>query len=331
MMNIVVTDHGFEKLDVEEAIWKPLNCRVIIRQCKTQDELIDATRDADCVVTQFAKINAAVLAAMTRARAIVRYGIGVDNIDLDAARDRGIPVCNVPDYCIDEVADHALAMILSLTRAIIPVSNHVHAGLTGLPVSLSAYRTLSELNVGVIGYGRIGREVCARLKPFKCRVGVFDPVVKKSVIRTAGYVPLGFDELLSTSDVLTLHCPSTAKTRKLLNSATFAKMKEGSLLVNVARGDLVDAAALIAALKNGKLSAAALDVFETEPFPKDSPILQMPNVPLSPHIACASVNAIKRLREGVANHVARAIRGEPLTCVVNGVTETAWHWPLAGE
>jgi D-3-phosphoglycerate dehydrogenase len=321
MLKVAVTDISFEKLDVEEAILKPLGCEIVVRQCKTQEELIELTRDADCVVTQFAKINAAVLAAMTRARVIVRYGIGVDNIDLDAARERGIPVCNVPDYCIDEVADHALAMILSLTRAVVPVSNHIRAGQSGLPVALSAYRNLSEMTAGVVGFGRIGREVCARLKAFKCAVNVFDPVVQKNVIERSGYAAVDFDELLKSSDVLTLHCPSNAKTRKLLNSSTFEKMKTGALLVNVARGDLVDATALVAALKSGKVAAAGLDVFESEPFPKDHPILQLPNVVLSPHVACASVNAIKRLREGVAHHVARALRGETLTCVVNGVSE----------
>src|SRR6185295_16253427 len=148
MLKVAVTDYSFENFDVEEAILKPLPCRIDARHCKTQDELIDQTRDADCVITQFAKLNAAVLGVMTKARVIVRYGIGVDNIDLDAARERGIPVCNVPDYCIDEVADHALSMILSLTRAIVPVSNHVRAGQSGLPVPLSAYRALSEQTVG---------------------------------------------------------------------------------------------------------------------------------------------------------------------------------------
>jgi len=323
MLKVAVTDISFEKLDVEEAILNHLGCRIVVKQCKTQEELIELTRDADCVMTQFAKINTAVLAAMTRARVIVRYGIGVDNIDLDAARERGIPVCNVPDYCIDEVADHALAMILALTRAVVPVSNHVHAGQSGLPVPLGAYRCLSEMSVGVVGFGRICREVCSRLKGFKCKIHVFDPVVKKSAIEALGYTPVEFDELLEISDVLTLHCPSTAKTRKLLNAAAFEKMKSGALLVNVARGDLVDAAALVAALKSGKLSTAALDVFESEPIPKEHAILTLPNVVLSPHVACASVTAIKRLREGVANHVARAIKGESLTCVVNGVTEQA--------
>src|SRR5262249_5217878 len=134
---------------------------------------------------------------------------------------------------------------------------------------------------------------------------------------------MDLDELLRNSDVLSLHCPSNAKTRKLLNPASFAKMKDGALLVNVARGDLVDAAAVVEGLKSGKLCAAALDGFECEPISKDHPILKLPNVALSPHVACASVSAIRRLREGVAQHVARAIRNEPLTCVVNGVTETA--------
>src|SRR5262249_40877714 len=151
--------------------------------------------------------------------------------------------------------------------------------------------------------GRIGREVCARLQGFKCRVQVFDPFLTPEVAKAAGCSAVTLDELLASSDVVSLHCPSTAQTRKMLNAATFAKMKRGALLINAARGDLVDGAALLDALSNGALAGAALDVFETEPIPADHPIRKQKNVVLSPHLASASASAIKRLRESVAHHV----------------------------
>jgi D-3-phosphoglycerate dehydrogenase len=147
---------------------------------------------------------------MRRARAIVRYGIGVDNVDLDAARAAGIAVCNVPDYCIHEVADQTLSFILGLTRQVVAHTDHVRSGKWGLAVPLDQMRTLKQLTVGVVGFGRIGREVVRRLLQFQCRILVSDPVVPPKTVTEAGAVAVSFDELLAQADVLTLHCPSTA-------------------------------------------------------------------------------------------------------------------------
>ena len=156
----------------------------------SEQQRIDLVRDADAVITQFAPVNAAVIGAMQKSRVIVRYGIGVDNVDLAAAAAKGIPVCNVPDYCIDEVADHALAMILDLTRNITANAIKVRSGSWGLATPLANIRTLKNMTVGVVGFGRIGREVAARLKAFKCKVLVFDPPVDAAVIRSAGCEPV---------------------------------------------------------------------------------------------------------------------------------------------
>src|SRR6185503_6624028 len=152
--------------------------------------------------------NANVVSALRKARAIVRYGIGVDNVDLAKARERGIPVCNVPDYCIDEVADQTLAFILATTRQVVTHAIHLRAGKWGLATSLADMKALRDLTVGVAGFGRIGREVVKRLLPFKCAVQVFDPVVPATEIEKPGRA-VSFDELLANADVLTLHCPST--------------------------------------------------------------------------------------------------------------------------
>ena len=309
---VVITDWTFPDLENEEAILKHAGHEVVARQCKTQAELIGLCGNGDVVITQFARLNANVIAAMSKARAIIRYGIGVDNIDLDAARARGIPVCNVPDYCLDEVADQTLAFILALSRQVVPHDTHVHSGQWGLATPLAGFQTLRDLTVGVVGFGR-------RLVPFKCRVLVFDPVVPSGTVVASDVRAAALPEVLAASDVLTLHCPSTPQTRKMLSAEVLAQIKRGALLINVARGDLVDTPALVAALESGQLSGAALDVCDPEPIPADHPLLKMRNVVLAPHIASCSVRAVTKLRETVAQLAAAALRGEAPRNVMNEI------------
>jgi D-3-phosphoglycerate dehydrogenase len=320
MPKVLVTDHTFDPLDIEQALLQPLGGNLSAHQCKTPDSLIPLVADADAVLTQFSPVNAAVIAAMQKARVIVRYGIGVDNVDLDAARARGIPVCNVPDYCIDEVADHTLAFLLALTRQVVPHCLHLRDGQWGLAVPLAKFQALRDLTVGVVGFGRIGRAVVERLRPFRCAIRVFDPVVPAEEIAKAGATARGsLEELFLGCDVLTLHCPSTARTRRMIDAAALNKLNPGALLLNLARGDLVDTAALVAALQSGHLGAAALDVCDPEPIPVDHPLRRISNVILAPHIASVSLRAVRRLRESAATAIACALRGEPLPNVVNGV------------
>ena len=320
MSRVVVTDYTFDSLDVERGILEPLGCEIIAsKKIPPHEELARLVADADHVITQFAPVKAAVIATMRRARVIVRYGVGVDNVDLDAARARGIPVCNVPDYCTDEVADHTLALLLATTRQVVVNGNHVRSGAWGLAVPLATMKALRDQTVGVVGFGRIGREVVRRLHGFKCRVLVHDPVVPEGAVREAGCEPAGLDDLFGRSDVVTLHCPSTAQTRHLLRGDTIARMKPGAILINVARGDLVEPTALIDALKSGHVSAAALDVFDPEPIPAQSPVRKMDNVIVSAHVASTSARAVRELRRSVAAAVAASVRGEPLPNVVNGV------------
>jgi D-3-phosphoglycerate dehydrogenase len=179
--------------------------------------------------------------------------------------------------------------------------------------------TLRNLTIGFAGFGRIGREVASRLKAFKCRIMVHDPFVSPTEIERAGCLPIALSELFSQADVITLHCPSTAHTRGMVYRESLALMKPGVILINTARGDIVDSFALTEALQCGRVSAAGLDVFAPEPIPFDHPILKMNNVIVSSHIASCSVSAVRKLRETVANLAVLAIRGEPLPSVVNGV------------
>jgi D-3-phosphoglycerate dehydrogenase len=320
MSKVAVTDYTFPDLQIEASIIEAAGGRIeSFKQKRSPEELIPLVADADQVIAQFASINADVIQAMQKARVIVRYGIGVDNVDLEAARRRNIPVCNVPDYCIHEVADHTLGFILGATRQVVSATNSIRAGEWKLPSALDQMRTLCDLTIGIIGFGRIGREVVQRLKAFRARVLVFDPVVPTATIESAGCIPASLAQVYAESDVLSLHCPSTAQTRGLIGREALTQMKPGALLVNVARGDLVDPDALTEALRSGHLSGAALDVFSPEPIPANHPILKMENVIVSAHIASASVRAVRRLRETVAQIAAASIRNQPLPYVVNGV------------
>ena len=317
---VAITDYTFPSLDIEETILRASGAELLSGQCKTPEALIPLVSRADAVITQFAPLTADVIAAMQKARVIVRYGIGVDNVDLAAARARGIPVCNVPEFCIDEVADHTLAFILATTRNVLQNSLHIRDGKWGLATSLDQMRTLRDQTLGIVGFGRIGREVATRLAPFKCRRLVFDPVVPVAAIEAAGCEPVSLDSLLAQSDIVTFHCPSTPQTRKMLNADSIARMKRGAIVINLGRGDLVDSVSLVSALQSGHVAAAALDVFDIEPLPLDSPLRSLPNVITASHIASASVKAVRTLRETAAGIAAAALRGEVLPNVVNGVT-----------
>ncbi len=318
-MKVVVTDYTFPNLDLEAEVLRPLGVELVGGQAKSSAQVAELAADADAVITQFARVDAAAISALHRARVIVRYGIGVDNVDLAAAQAKGIPVCNVPDYCIDEVADHTLAMILACTRALGSNGDVVRQGQWRLGVPLEQMRTLRDLTVGIVGFGRIGREVAARLTAFKCRRLVFDPVVAAEAVRAGGCEPASWSELLTAANVLTLHCPSTDETRGMIDAAALGRLPRGAIVVNVARGDLVVTTALAAALESGQVSAAALDVCDVEPPPSDSLLRQLPNVLLTSHIASASEKAVRTLRMTAAGIAVAALQGQPPPNVVNRV------------
>ena len=314
---VAITDFTFPSLEIEERIVHAAGAELRAGNDRHIAALKLLVADADAVITQFAPIHAEVISEMRRAKVIVRYGIGYDTVDVKAARERGIPVCNIPDYCIDEVADHTLAFILGVTRQMVPNTLYIRDGKWGLATPLDQLQTLRDQTVGIVGFGRIGREVAARLAPFKSRRLVFDAFVPADTIRSAGCEPVTLEELLSQSDIVTLHCPSTPQTKKLLNTDALARMKRGAVVVNLARGDLIDTAALIAALQSGHLAGAAIDVCDPEPIPTDSPLRSLPNVIVASHIASASPKSVRTLRETAAHIAVMALRGEPLPNVVN--------------
>ena len=321
MPTVAITDYTFPSLDIETSILTGEGVDLRSGNDKQIPALKVLVAEADAVITQFAPINAEVISAMQRARVIVRYGVGFDNVDCDTAREKNIPVCNIPDFCMDEVADHTLAFILSATRCLRANCARMVKGEWGLGVPLDRMRVLRDQTVGIIGLGRIGKAVADRLRVFKCRLLAFDPAVTPDEAESHGCSLIGLDELLAESDIVSLHCPSNEQTRGIINRQSLAKMKAGAILVNVGRGDLVALDALTEALESGQIAAASLDVFQNEPLASDSPLLKMDNVIVSSHIASASPKASRTLRETAAHIVVAAMRGETLPNVVNGVTQ----------
>jgi D-3-phosphoglycerate dehydrogenase / 2-oxoglutarate reductase len=320
MSQVAVTDYTFGNLEIERALLGPLGLEIVSSQCRSPAELLDFLPGSPFILTQFAPLNAEVISSLRDVRVIVRYGIGVDNVDLAAAREAGIPVCNVPDFCLDEVSDHTLALILAATRQVVANAEHVRRGKWGLATPLGSMRCLNNMTVGVVGYGRIGREVAARLRPFKCRVVVHDPVASDAEIKAAGFDSATFDDLITISDVITLHCPASESTRRLISEKAISKMKKGVILVNVARGAVVCTSSLLEGLHSGQIGFAALDVLESEPIVADHPLLGLENVIIHSHIASASEAAVTKLRREAASLVALAAQEKPLRNVVNGVS-----------
>jgi D-3-phosphoglycerate dehydrogenase len=306
---IAVTENIFPTLDPAKAALARLNPTLRMAKSTSAEDILAVARDADAILVTYAKLTGDLIRQLTRCKAIGRFGLGVDNIDLVAAKEKGIAVNYVPDYCIREVSDHALAMLLALIRKI-PFSNKlVQAGRWEMP-AVVPIRRIEGTVLGLLGFGHIPRLVAPKAKAFGMKVIVHDPYAKPDVFKEAGVDGVDFGTLLATSDYLSVHAPLTPQTRGMMNAAAFAKMKKGAYIVNTARGPLVDEAALIAALDSGQLGGAALDVVAVEPLAKDSPLLGRDNVIVTPHTAFYSIEALDELQSKCASDVARVLSGE---------------------
>jgi D-3-phosphoglycerate dehydrogenase / 2-oxoglutarate reductase len=317
-MNVIITDHGFPNITQEEQILTDAGATLQIAQCKTAEEVIAQCAEADALLVQWAPITEEVIAALKRCRIIVRYGIGVDNVDCKAAASKGIPVCNIPDYCIDEVADHALALALALARQVPQTDATVRAGTWKItpPKPFPAFR---DAIFATAGFGRIARAVLARAKPFGFQLAAYDPFVEEAVFEAQGIRRLSREELFQITGILSLHLPLNSETRHLAGRQTFELMRKDSILINTARGGLVDTVALAEVLASGRIAGAGLDVFETEPLPKDHPLRSAPNLLITSHTAWYSGGSIPILQRKAAEEVVRGLRGERPENVVNGV------------
>jgi D-3-phosphoglycerate dehydrogenase len=306
---IAVTDSPFPSLDPAKAALARVDPELRMAKSASADDILAVARDADAVLVTYAKLPGDLLRQLTRCKAIGRFGLGVDNIDIVAAADLGITVTYVPDYCMHEVSDHAMALLLALARKI-PLSNKlVQAGRWEIPAVVPIHRLAGRV-LGLVGFGNIPRALAPKAKAFGLRVVTHDPYVAQQTLAIAGVESVSFDRLLEISDFVSIHAPLMPATRGLFNAQVFGKMKTGALLINTARGPLVDEDALVSALDSGRLGGAALDVVAVEPLPKDSRLIGRDNVILTPHTAFYSVEALNELQTKCAADVARVLSGE---------------------
>ena len=306
---VVITSNVFPGLEVEQEVLAPLNVELVKRPCQNQDQLIDAGKDAAALIIGNVPINAGVLSHFPRCLAIVKPSVGVDNIDIDAATAAGICVANVPDYGTDEVATHAMALLLNALRYVDAVAADVRAGRwqpkPPYPIQRSSGRTL-----GIVGFGRIGRSVARKAAGFGWRLLAWDPYLDDEEMRSRGVDPVDFETLLAQSDFVTLHLPLTEETEGLIDAGVLAKMKPTAFLVNTARGAIVDSAALHQAVESGQIAGAALDVVDEEPPQPDHPLYRTDRILVTAHVAWYSEQAFDDVRVRAVQEVAHVLQGE---------------------
>jgi D-3-phosphoglycerate dehydrogenase len=316
---VVVVNLGYETYQFERDILEPIGVELVLsrKDCMTEEDVISVARDADGILVREAPIRKRVIEAFERCRIIARYGVGLDNIDLETARQQRIFVSNVPDYGTEDVSDHAVALMMACVRTLLVRDHNLRQGNFELGIVEEIYRTTGK-NLGIVGYGKIARAFHRKWKGFRPgRVLVCDPYVPSDSVVAAGAEAVDLDILLAESDFITIHTPLTPQTRHLIDAAALNRMKKTAILVNTSRGAVVDEAALIKALEEKRILAAGLDVFEKEPIGKNHPLVRIPNVVLTSHVAWYSKDSARELQSRAAQEVRRVLTGERPVCWVN--------------
>ena len=314
-MKVVVTDCNFASFEQEQIVCDRNGFNLEIHQCKTPEEVLAVSADADALLVQYAPVTADVLKGLKNCKMIVRYGIGVDTIDLEAAKENGIAICNVPDYGIEEVADHAAALTLALARQTSYFDNSIREQSWPATPRIPMH-SFAEMRFTVIGAGRIGRCTLDRMRAFGFKLGAYDPFVSTEDLKAIGVEKMELDQAFSESDIISLHMPLIEETHHLVDMERMKTMKPTSILINTSRGGLINTKELAEALKNGEIGHAGIDVFESEPMEADHPLRECRNALLTPHMAYYSEESIIRLQQYAAEEVERALKGESLRCQV---------------
>ena len=307
MYKVVSTD-GLRPVVPEEMILQEIGASLVYGSAQTEAELIGIVQDADAIINVYAPVTANVINSLKKCRIIVRRGIGYDSVDIKAATARGIPVANVPDYCIDEVADHTMALLLSIARRVVMGANQVSSGGWNFKKFLPI-PALKNCTLGLVGFGKIPKAVAQRARCFGLTLKAYDPFISAELAAEYGVQLTNLEELLSSSDFVSIHVPLNNNTRGMISKREFAMMKSSAVLINTARGPVVDEEALIEALKKGIIVFAALDVMTQEPPTADNPLRKMNNVILTPHLAWYSENAERLAGEKAAQEIVRVFKG----------------------
>jgi D-3-phosphoglycerate dehydrogenase len=323
---VMITDCDHGSIQEEREEFDRIGAELILAQVQEEKDLILSCKEADGLLNQYALLTRTVLENLPKCKVVARYGVGVDSVDLRAATDLGIVVANVPDYCMDEVANQTIAMLLTLIRKTAFFDQKVKSGQWDFHSGIPIYRTKGK-TMGLIGCGKIGLEVAKRISAFGVRVIVFDPYLEKT---PEGVELRDLDTVLRESDFISIHCPLNDSTRHLIGDKAFKRMEKKPFLINTSRGPIIEEKALIQALKEGKISGAGLDVLEKEPPDPQNPLIKMDNVILSPHSSFYSEESISELKRRTAKNVSDVLMGRWPGSVVNREVKGKTRVPLSG-
>jgi D-3-phosphoglycerate dehydrogenase len=316
---IVVTDDRYKTYKEEQEVLKNLAMELIIENCTTPAEVIDACSDADGIMCNLAPMPAKVIQHLEKCKVIARYGVGYDNVDVDACTKKGIYVTNVTDYCIEEVSDHALALLMACARKVARRDAQVRAGMWNIGKADPIYR-IAGRTFTFLGFGSIARCLHRKIQGFNFeRILVYDPFLSEENIQSYGAEKVDWETALKNADYISIHIPLNDTTRGMINEEAFAMMKPTVIIVNTARGPIIDKKALIKALTTGQINSAGLDVHEKEPLDKDNPLMKIENCVLTDHTAWYSEEAMSELKRKVAENVRDVLCGKKPTYPVNKI------------
>jgi len=313
---VSVTDYPFPDLEIERAELAAIGVELRAGQCKTEEEVIELVRDAAGVLNTYARITARVIKAMEKCRVIARYGIGVDNVDVAAASEKGIVVTNVPDYCIEEVSDHTMGCLLALERKLITLYRTVQSGRWSHAGHGPVFRLAGRV-LGLVGFGRIAKRVAQKARGFGLKIMAYDPYLAPEDVRKAGAESVGLEELVREADYVCIHVPLTSETRGLFDERILGLMKPTSYIINTSRGGIIDEECLYAALKEGCIAGAALDVLAEEGETVETPLAELNNVILTPHAAFYSEEGVKEQQLKAVTQVIKVLTGRKPDYPVN--------------
>jgi D-3-phosphoglycerate dehydrogenase len=315
MKKVCVTDYHYESLAVEQQAIEEEGAAFEPMQLKDEEQLVPIADQYDVFINTYVQLTERSMSKMKPGTAIIRYGVGVDNVNLDHAKKHGVHVCNIPDYGLVSVAEYTLSAITGLFRKLQFFDAKVRGGDWSYD-DCGPLRNFDQCTVGLMGFGGIARTLAGYLRAVGFSVLVHDPYVPAEAVKEQDCTPASLEDVLTRADLISLHMPLTDSTRHLINSQRIASMKDGAYLVNTARGPLVSGADLANALRSGKLGGAVLDVTEQEPLPQDSPLRDVPNLTVTPHVAWYNEQSLERIHILAAEEAVRAIRGEKLRCAL---------------
>jgi len=316
-MKVIITDCDHDSIAIETGILSEAGLEFGLLQCHTEDDLIEQCGGAEIFINQYAPITERVIKALPDLKVVIRYGVGVNNVDMDAATKYGVTVCNVPDYGMNEVAEQAMALMFALVRKTVLMVDDTRTGdwdyTKAVPI-----RRFNCLTIGICGIGRIGHSFATKVRPLTPHIISYDPFVSPSAENGLDFVRgVDFDTLLEESDIISIHTPLTEETRGMFDAAVFKKMKNTAYLINTARGGIVSEKALDEALMNGEIAGAAMDCMDDEPESGDNPLYKHENFLPTPHMAWYSEEAYRELKSKVAEEAVRFARGEKLRDPLN--------------